>query len=86
VRIVRSGTGGQPDTVLTTTLLDVWPDAETARTDAPVTIAQGPTRISGGGLSADNKTSTYVLEAPVRGVFFRKENRPQPASLPHRSR
>lgn len=75
VQVTRSGTGSKPDTVLTTTRLDIWPDDEIAKTNVPVAITQGQSSIRGSGLSADNKTSLYILEGPVQGVFFRK---PQP--------
>jgi len=74
VRITRSGSGNQPDTVLTTTRLEAWPDDEIAKSNVPVTIAQGQTNVHGSGLSVDNKTSFYILEGPVQGVFFRKVN------------
>jgi lipopolysaccharide export system protein LptC len=71
VRIARTGAAGKPDTVLTTTRLDAYPDDEIAKTHVPVTITQGQSSVEGGGLNVDNKTSIYVLEGPVRGVFFR---------------
>lgn len=71
VRVARAGVAGKPDTVLTTTRLDAYPDDEIAKTSVPVTITQGQTNIEGSGLSIDNKSSIYVLEGPVRGVFFR---------------
>lgn len=74
VRVTRSGTSNKPDTVLTTARLDAWPDDEIARTNMPVTITQGRTNVHGSGLSVDNKTSIYVLEGPVQGVFFRTGN------------
>jgi len=74
VRVTRSGIGNKPDTMLTTARLDAWPDDEIARTNLPVTITQGLTHVQGSGLSVDNKTTIYVLEGPVEGVFFRKGN------------
>lgn len=71
IRVTRGGLNGKPDTVLTTTRLDVWPDDEIAKSNVPVTIAQGQTNIQGSGLSANNKESIYILEGPVQGVFFR---------------
>lgn len=71
VRVTRSGVGRSPDTVLTTTRLDIWPNDEIAKSNAPVTLAQGESRIQGSGLSADHKTALYILEGPVQGVFFR---------------
>lgn len=77
VRVTRDGTHGNPPTLLTTERLEAFPDEEIARTDAPVQIVQGPSQVTGSGLSANNLTSHYVLEGPVHGVFFRK-GKPQP--------
>lgn len=85
VRVTRTGQDGKPDTVLTTARLDAWPEEEVARTNQPVTITQGRTQVDGSGLNADNKTSIYVLEGPVRGVFFQDGSSParaQPAATP----
>ncbi|MDI6746020.1 MAG: LPS export ABC transporter periplasmic protein LptC [Rhodocyclaceae bacterium] len=72
VRVARGGLGDKPDTVLTTARLDAFPDDELATSTVPVTIVQGQSNISGdGGLSANNKTSIYVLEGPVYGIFNR---------------
>jgi len=75
VRVTRGGVGDKPATVLTTARLDVFPDDELATSNAPVTIDQGRSNISGGGLSANNKTSIYVLEGPVYGIFDRAAGR-----------
>jgi lipopolysaccharide export system protein LptC len=83
VRVTRAGEAGTPDTVLTTTRLHVFPDDEIARTSVPVTITQGQSHVDGSGLNVDNKTSIYVLEGPVRGVFF--VNRASPAEAPPES-
>lgn len=82
VHVTRSGVRGKPDTVLTTALLDAWPEDEIAKTNLPVTITQGLTKVQGNGLSVDNKTSVYTLEGPVKGVFFRKVNAASAAPLP----
>lgn len=74
VRVTRTGVGGKPDSVLTTARLHAWPDDETARTDAPVTITQGRSRVDGSGLEVNSKLENYVLEGPVRGIFFRDQS------------
>lgn len=71
VQVTRRGIGNKPDTVLTTTRLDVWPDDEIAKTNMPVAIAQGASIVHGSGLNVDYKTSFYILEGPVQGVFSR---------------
>lgn len=83
VRITRAGGADKPDTTLTTTRMDVWPEEEVARTTAPVTITQGASRIRGeGGLNVDQKSLVYVLEGPVTGVFFRSPPAPATAVQP----
>lgn len=72
VRLTRGSLDGKPEIVLTTSRLDVWPTTEVARSNEPVTIAQGLSEIRGSGLNADNKAAVYVLEGPVQGVFFRQ--------------
>ncbi len=75
VVIARAGIG-RPETVLTTQMLDTVPDAETASTDTPVTIAQGQSNVRGSGLRADNKIDQYVLTGPVNGIFYRYDSMP----------
>jgi lipopolysaccharide export system protein LptC len=74
VRLVRSGgkdaTG--MDTVVATSMLDVFPDEERARSDAPVTITQGRSIVNGTGLTADNRVKIITLGGPVRGTIERK--------------
>ena len=84
VRLVRDPVGGKPETVLTTQRLHVWPDDETARSAAPVTITQGRSRVDGSQLDVDNRSQVYVLEGPVRGVFFRdsRQTATPPAPIP----
>lgn len=77
VRVTRGAYAGKPDTVLTTTHLDAYPDDELATSNMPVTITQGRTNVTGSGLEANNKTQIYVLEGPVHGIFHRN-----PASQP----
>ncbi len=81
VRVTRTGVSNKPDTVLTTTRLEAWPDDEIAKSNVPVTITQGQTNVRGSGLSVDNKTSFYTLDGPVQGVFFRTATA-QPAASP----
>jgi lipopolysaccharide export system protein LptC len=82
VRVVRGAVGGKPETVLTTTRLDAWPDDEIASNREPVTIVQGQSNVHGSRMHANNKTAIYVLEGPVRGIFHRnaKPAAAQPAA------
>ncbi len=76
VRLIRTGAAGKSDTVLTTTRLDAYPDDEIAKTNEPVTITLGQSNVNGSGMNVNNKSSIYVLEGPVRGVFFRDGGSP----------
>jgi lipopolysaccharide export system protein LptC len=80
VHVTREGAKGKPPTELTTDRLEAFPDEEIARTQSAVLITQGQSQVSGSGLKADNSTATYVLEGPVRGVFYRK-GRSTPANV-----
>lgn len=73
VSMVRTGVDG-PDTVVATSRLSIFPEEETARSDAAVTITQGRTVINGTGLAIDNKTSTTQLFGPVRGIIHRADS------------
>jgi len=75
VRIVRAGNAEAPETIITTSILYVTPDDEYARTDAPVTIAQGRSVVHGVGMEANNKTETAVLSGPVQGTVYRNPDR-----------
>lgn len=79
VHVIRGGKPGKPDMMIATQHLDVYPDEETATTTVPVAITQGLSNIHGSALKADNKTSIYVLEGPVRGIFFRNGSAMTPA-------
>lgn len=80
VRVTRDGAGGKPATVLATERLEAFPDDEIARTEAPVQITQGQSQVTGNALNADNLNARYVLEGPVRGVFFRQGKQPPVAA------
>lgn len=82
VRIVRSGIQGKEDSVLATQQLDTWPDAEVAKSVHPVTMTQGRSIIQGSGFSMDGKVSYFILEGPVRGVFFRNDKTTKASSQP----
>lgn len=74
VRVTRAGKGKKADSILTTALLDAYPDEEIVTTKAPVTITQGASRIDGHGLQANNKSALYTLDGPVRAIIQPKQN------------
>ncbi len=82
VRVTRSGLDGQPGTVLITERLDAFPDDEIAASNAPVTILQGRSNISGSGLNINNKTAISILEGPVYGIFHRTPGTATTAAQP----
>ncbi len=77
VRGVRAGTATDPEVVFTTTHLTVFPDDEVVKTNAAVTLTQGPSIIRGVGMEADNKTQIYQLHSQVNSTI-EKKRRPRP--------
>ncbi|HTY99158.1 MAG TPA: LPS export ABC transporter periplasmic protein LptC [Rhodocyclaceae bacterium] len=75
VRVVKGGGDEKPDTVITTSVLNVVPDDEYAQTDAPVVVTQGKTVINGTGASVDNKAQVTVMRGPVHGIIYRNQHR-----------
>jgi lipopolysaccharide export system protein LptC len=71
VIVTRSGIAGKPNSVLTTSRLDAYPDEEIATSDVPVTITKGLSKVNGSAMQANNKTAIYILEGPVRGIFHK---------------
>ncbi len=76
VHVVQPGetsrSGREPDTIATTTRLHVFPDEEKARTDAPVTITQGQSVVTGqGGIAIDNNSQVTVLFGPATATIYR---------------
>jgi lipopolysaccharide export system protein LptC len=73
VQVFRPGVAGQPDTVITTDVLEVRPDDEYAHTASPVTVTRGETVLHGaGGIEINNKTRVVVVKGPVQGIIDRK--------------
>ena len=72
VHVVQQATDSEPATLLTTTELLVYPDEEIARSDKPVTIAQGASVIAGTGIEADNKLQLFKLFGRAHAVIYRQ--------------
>lgn len=72
VRAVRKGADKDPDLVIASSTLTIFPDDEVARTTAPVVIMQGKSVVHGVGLEADNKTAIYQLLSQVNGIIDKK--------------
>ena len=75
VHVIKSGGDDKPDTVVTTSVLNVVPDDEYAQTDSPVVVTQGQTVINGTGAIVDNKAQVTVLKGRVSGIIYRNQHR-----------
>ncbi|HUW38328.1 MAG TPA: LPS export ABC transporter periplasmic protein LptC [Rhodocyclaceae bacterium] len=73
VRLVRAATADSPELVVTTTELNVYPDQEIARSNVPVTITQGQSVITGGGLEVNNKAQVFQLTGKAHGIIYRNK-------------
>ncbi|MFA7268603.1 MAG: LPS export ABC transporter periplasmic protein LptC [Sterolibacterium sp.] len=73
VRVVREASADNPELVLTTTAMQVYPDDEIARTSVPVTIVNGRTVVQGMAMEADNRTQTYILTGRAQGTFYKAQ-------------
>jgi lipopolysaccharide export system protein LptC len=71
VQMKRNAHDKQPDLLVKTAELRVFPDDELARTDTPVTIINGLSTLQGHGLEANNHTQTFTLLGRVQGVLQR---------------
>ena len=72
VRAVREANRTDPEIVFTSSRLTVFPDDESVRTSAPVTMVQGASVIRGVGLEADGKTQIYQLLSQVNSTIEKK--------------
>jgi len=69
VVVVREAGKGQKELRVETEYLQVLPDRDLARTDKPVVITEGRSRLVGTGMELNNKTRQFVLRSQVRGTF-----------------
>lgn len=68
VRVVHAA-GDGAETVITTSVLDAFPDDQRLSTEAAVRIVQGANTVTGVGLEASGKTRVTVLGGHVHGVL-----------------
>jgi len=66
---VREAGQGRSELRMETEYLQVFPDRDFARTDRPVVISEGDSRISGVGMEVNNKTRQFALLSQIRGTF-----------------
>jgi lipopolysaccharide export system protein LptC len=69
VVVVREAGRGRSELRMQTEYLQVVPDQDIARTDRPVTITEGRSRLVGVGMELNNKTRKFTLLSQVRGTF-----------------
>jgi lipopolysaccharide export system protein LptC len=69
VVVVREAGNGQNELRVETEYLQVIPDRDLARTDSPVTITEGRSRLVGTGMEVNNRTRQFALRSQVRGTF-----------------
>jgi len=69
VVVVREAGRGQSELRVQTEYLQVVPDLDLARTDKPVIITEGRSRLSGVGMEFNNRTRQFALQSQVRGTF-----------------
>jgi lipopolysaccharide export system protein LptC len=69
VVVVREAGQGQDELRVQTEYLQIVPDSDVARTDKPVIITEGRSRLSGVGMEFNNKTRQFALQSRVRGTF-----------------
>lgn len=73
VRVVREASADNPELVLTTTEMQVYPDDEIARTSVPVTIVNGQSIVKGTAMEADNRLRSFTLMGRAQGIVYRKQ-------------
>lgn len=66
---VREAGQGQDELRMQTEYLQVFPDLDLARTDMPVVITEGRSRLAGTGMELNSKTRQFTLRSQVRGTF-----------------
>jgi lipopolysaccharide export system protein LptC len=69
VVVVREAGRGQSELRVQTEYLQVIPDRDLARTDKPVIITEGRSRLTGVGMEFNNKTRQFALQSQIRGTF-----------------
>ena len=69
VVVVREAGGGRSELRMQTEYLQIVPDQDIARTDKPVIITEGRSRLAGVGMELNNKTRQFTLLSQVKGTF-----------------
>jgi lipopolysaccharide export system protein LptC len=69
VQVRRAAFEDNPEMVMYTEYLHVIPELEIARTDRPVRMVSGDSRLEAVGLELNNKTRTLTLLSKVKGTY-----------------
>ncbi|MCU0869531.1 MAG: LPS export ABC transporter periplasmic protein LptC [Burkholderiales bacterium] len=69
VRIVREAWERNPEMTLDTEYLELQPDADLARTDAPLVMTQGASRVTATGMRFDNRRRVLELQKDVKVTY-----------------
>lgn len=69
VVVVREAGRGRSELRMLTEYLQIVPARDLARTDRPVIITEGRSRLAGVGMELNNKTRQFSLLSQVRGSF-----------------
>jgi lipopolysaccharide export system protein LptC len=69
VVVLREAGRGRGELRVQTEYLQIIPERDLARTDKPVVISEGRSRLTGVGLEFNNKTRQFALLSQVRGTF-----------------
>jgi lipopolysaccharide export system protein LptC len=69
VVVVREASRGRSELRVRTEYLQIIPDRDLVRTDKPVVITEGRSRLTGVGMEFNNKTRQFALLSQVRGTF-----------------
>jgi lipopolysaccharide export system protein LptC len=70
VQLDRPPTAGSRDFRVRSEYLMILPDDDIVRTDKPVDIQSGRSRLTGVGMFANNRTQEFQLLNQVHGIFF----------------
>ena len=74
VVVRREATAQRPELRMETTYLQVFPEADLARTPERVVITQGSSRLIGTGMEVNSKTEKFVLKSKVTGRFTKADS------------
>ena len=69
VVVVREAGRGRGELRIQTEHLQIVPERDLARTDKPVVITEGRSRLAGVGMEFNNETRQFMLLSQVRGTF-----------------